>query len=501
MKKIQQVITTFTLLILTSCAHFTHFNDVDTVGENEVLLMDAKQRVMYRTVVKRPATNYKGELLKNNNKPLETILQGYCAEPSPDVMSALASALGVDLTIKEEAKLGLSNSLGESVSNIGVRTAAIQALKDFMYRNCEAYAVGGITAFGLETLQRRFQSTMVSILAIEQLTGAVQSQPITITSHADTGSAESIVKLNEATTGQLKAVNQAKTEEAEAQKQYDAEKKLLEDKETELKSKKEEKEEKETNPDPDPTKQAAAISELDGQIKTLETDKAEKEKAVLSKKEALETAKKVTAINEDTYQSLQNSLSAVKAGVTSAGANVQYASAITSNPGQLDKDTVVALADKVKEIAQLSTGVGNYWTEVCTTLVGHPEHYNKTPNPGSTLAVCNALLTAQTPEQKDELFNETVEEVFEHARISDADLLKSIKGSLLTLGVTGLGEGAEWGDMKEYVEKVFSRCKHLKKNLVISESKLDDVDDFLIDATEDDTVIRKCTLQTQQSSR
>lgn len=43
-----------------------------------------------------------------------------------------------------------------------------------MYRNCEAYALGGASSIGLGTLQRRFQSTMVAILAIEQLTGAVR---------------------------------------------------------------------------------------------------------------------------------------------------------------------------------------------------------------------------------------------------------------------------------------------------------------------------------------
>lgn len=132
---------------------------VDTVdpGKNGVtaLSIDAKQRIV---LFSKPADS-----------------DGYaisCAEPSPDALSALSSGVGFGAQYaKVLANLAVSQS--ESAASIGLRTQSIQLLRDGMYRLCEAFAARAIDGAEFNRQQRRYQNLMLSLLAIEQLTGAV----------------------------------------------------------------------------------------------------------------------------------------------------------------------------------------------------------------------------------------------------------------------------------------------------------------------------------------
>ncbi len=120
----------------------------------ETLSIDAKQRVVIFS--------------KDEDKKLTVT----CAEPSPDALSALSSSLSGGVSDVKVA-LNLAFSQAESAASIGLRTQSIQLLRDGMYRLCEGYAAGALTNAEFNREQRRYQNLMLSLLAIEQLTGAV----------------------------------------------------------------------------------------------------------------------------------------------------------------------------------------------------------------------------------------------------------------------------------------------------------------------------------------
>lgn len=131
----------------------------------------------------------------------------FCAEPSPDVFSVVAQALSAGGSFGQgadpasvEAALNAAFSSSEQGSSIP-RTQTINMLRELMYRTCERYLSGGYDALELSVQAIRDQRLMVSILAIEQLTGAVTPRPVLIgaSGNASAGaSSEAIVRLDEA---------------------------------------------------------------------------------------------------------------------------------------------------------------------------------------------------------------------------------------------------------------------------------------------------------------
>lgn len=97
----------------------------------------------------------------------------YCAQPAPDAIGAESAAASLWASLAEQGEGEAAAALGQSVASMGLRTQSIQLLRDAFYRLCEGYAGGGLDAYEYGILTRRFQSNMLAILAIEQLTGAV----------------------------------------------------------------------------------------------------------------------------------------------------------------------------------------------------------------------------------------------------------------------------------------------------------------------------------------
>jgi hypothetical protein len=124
----------------------------------ETLSLDAKQRVVIFTT-------------RNGRKIT-------CAEPSPDALSAFSSNFGASLQNSAGTAASIAASMVESAASIGLRTQSIQLLRDGMYRSCEAYAAGGIDEAEYNRQQRRYQNLMLSLLAIEQISGAVVAQQV-----------------------------------------------------------------------------------------------------------------------------------------------------------------------------------------------------------------------------------------------------------------------------------------------------------------------------------
>jgi len=114
-----------------------------------------------------------------------------CAEPSPDALSAVSSALSLAAKSKDGKTGTVSNSFTEAVANIGLRTQSIQLMRDALYRVCEAYYSRALNSAQLDELHKRYQDVLVGLLAIEQLTGAVAAKQAILT-----GAANSDVSLH-----------------------------------------------------------------------------------------------------------------------------------------------------------------------------------------------------------------------------------------------------------------------------------------------------------------
>lgn len=164
------------VMLFSGCARWNSIARDFNVNDGKGQLIDAKQRAI---------------IVVQNDKNRTVV----CSEPSPDALSAYATQLALEGKIPEKAGLKLAASSQEGTSYIGLRTQSIQLLRDAMYRNCEAYANGALNEAEYSIASRRYQRSMVALLAIEQLTGAIRVPPITITTESTTEVAKSISEM------------------------------------------------------------------------------------------------------------------------------------------------------------------------------------------------------------------------------------------------------------------------------------------------------------------
>jgi hypothetical protein len=366
---------------ISGCANLTHFNKERTIEEDGAVFIDAKQRGVYRVNKKRYLKGGEGVVVE---------WQGICAEPAPDAISALASTLGLDLTLTDKGKLGVSNSISEGVGSIGIRTAAIEALRDIMYRNCEAYAIGGISDMGLETLQRRFQSTMVAILAIEQLTGAVKAPSLNISSSSSSGSADAIIDLTNKSVIAKGVLDSAKEEEGKANTEYQQKKSAYDEAVKKVNDGKD-------SAEAITTKLEASRTDVEKQTlkayESLQSDQAAKKEAMDVSEKQLKGKQEETKKFEQAYSALESSrVAAVTGGgKTSTTATLEQLNA----PQPLSDSAIKYVSDAVVSIAKQSMKM-DFGKEVCTTLVG--QNHNEKPEEHSPLWACVGLLLSPPDE-------------------------------------------------------------------------------------------------------
>ena len=171
-------------LVLAGCSgnHYTVFRKVPIEGSKSVVSMDAKQR----TVV------------FNNDKS--------CVEASPDVFAVIAQSLSTGGTFSKSANpasvsaaLNVAFGSAEQGSTIP-RTQTVNMLRELMYRTCERSMNGDVSSLEMPIQAVRDQRLMVSVLAIEQLTGAVTAKPVSIgaSGGASQSNGEAIVRLDDA---------------------------------------------------------------------------------------------------------------------------------------------------------------------------------------------------------------------------------------------------------------------------------------------------------------
>ena len=120
-----------------------------------------------------------------SNKRANEDLRVVCAEPAPDALSAIAAQAGISVSDISNA-VSAEGGVSEAAANIGLRTQTIQTLRDGFYRVCEAY-MNGLSEEQYSIMLRRFQTNMIALLAIEQLTGSVKGGDAVVSASAGSG--------------------------------------------------------------------------------------------------------------------------------------------------------------------------------------------------------------------------------------------------------------------------------------------------------------------------
>jgi chromosome segregation ATPase len=154
------VLVAASVAFMTGCANLDSiYRGLDVNGK--AVSVDVKQRAVF-----------------SSTSPGTAII---CAEPSPDALASYGASVSTTLSKATGDQAQIAAALAEQAVSIGLRTQSIQLMRDTMYRACEAYLSGGITADQLYLLQRRFQNLTLGLLAIEQLTGAVKAEQASLT--------------------------------------------------------------------------------------------------------------------------------------------------------------------------------------------------------------------------------------------------------------------------------------------------------------------------------
>ena len=168
------------LLALAACVGEGHITEPFDLGKNQSLAIDAQQRVI--TNIALPPGQERNRVV--------------CAEPSPDVMAAIAKSLGAGIAATVtpptggtavDARAELARSYAQKLAQLGERTNTIQLLRDSLYRACEAYANGAITKTTYALLLSRYDSLAVT-LAMGELAAGAGGRPPAVIGVGTTGS-------------------------------------------------------------------------------------------------------------------------------------------------------------------------------------------------------------------------------------------------------------------------------------------------------------------------
>lgn len=182
----------FAAILASGCANLTSINRTTALpNESRAVHLDIKQRAL----IAKPKTEYEPAMV--------------CAEPSPDALSAFASALSGGVSIPAQGAGSAAGALHEAAASIGLRTQSITLMRDSLYRLCEAYYNGQLTRPQVMLLMARSQDLTATVLAVEQLTGAVAASQAGLGGSA--GGSSSATLLSNA-----KALAQARELEANA---------------------------------------------------------------------------------------------------------------------------------------------------------------------------------------------------------------------------------------------------------------------------------------------
>ena len=146
------------VLPIAACENWHSIYRTADLDGGDSLITDAKQRVV---------TNV-ADFRREGHRIV-------CAEPSPDVAQAIQAAVQASANVSNgQTQVGgqFGYAVAAQVAQLGERLAAIQLLRDKMYRACEAYANGAMRQAGYISLIARIDKTMATMLSSEMAAGA-----------------------------------------------------------------------------------------------------------------------------------------------------------------------------------------------------------------------------------------------------------------------------------------------------------------------------------------
>ena len=345
--------------LVSGCAHLSTYNSLDDLSEerNQVMVLDAKTRVVHSRLVEP----------KDSHGIYRNIV---CAEPSPDALSALIASADTSVPLRGDNTIAAALAYGESAASIGLRTQSIQLMRDAMYRLCESYLNNAISEASFETLQRRFQSSMVAILAIEQLTGAVRAPSVVLGGSAGNSALDQVELLTEKTVAAQAAVTAAEgaaKTASDAAGKHKAEKLAIAEK---------------ALADAEAAKPADQ-AKIDAAKATLEGVKAEQGK--LDKAAADATA--AVKLKAEALTHYEELLLAAKNGIPTVSSAGQLE--VISGGAQRDLSSVSAAVQNIA-VASMNREFGD---ELCTTVLARLDVGSTVPADGSPAKICHDYLS------------------------------------------------------------------------------------------------------------
>jgi hypothetical protein len=157
----------------------------------ESFFIDARQRMITNTRIED------GRYDSGQITPKRII----CAEPNPDVALAVAHSLGAGVNVMGYGSGNLSTAAAQGLAQLGERFAAVQLLRDILYRSCEAYSNGAISNTAYALMMARLDETTTTLLLGEMAAGAFGRQLGAIQSATD---AKTTAQLTESLNAALK---------------------------------------------------------------------------------------------------------------------------------------------------------------------------------------------------------------------------------------------------------------------------------------------------------
>lgn len=163
--------------LLGACANLNSIHrSIPLPGDQpNAISIDAKQRMVLSSPVKQGGAQTGDPLVR------------FCAEPPPDVFTAIASSLGLDGSLNaaeaREVAVKFRSAMAENAATVE-RTQTVNILREMMYRTCERFLGGAISRDEFIVQSARDQQMIVQVLAIEQIAGVVKAQSTALTTVA-----------------------------------------------------------------------------------------------------------------------------------------------------------------------------------------------------------------------------------------------------------------------------------------------------------------------------
>lgn len=195
---------------LAGCANLNSINHSFDIPNDSphAITVDARQR----GIISNLATTI--ERIGTEHREVDSLR--ICAEQFPDVYTVLGGAMGGSFSLipgggpSPQLQAAANGAFSETGAGIQ-RTQTINLLRESMYRTCERYMNGAIGREELSVQAARDVRAMVSILAIEQLTGLITPDPTVISSHNSSTALSGAVEMAEAVIESRNALNTART--------------------------------------------------------------------------------------------------------------------------------------------------------------------------------------------------------------------------------------------------------------------------------------------------